>query len=182
MDPAELLRAIAERRDKGAFRSVFERFAPQIKRYLIGAGLRPSEAEELTQDVMLTVWRRAETFDPGRAAASTWIFTIARNRRIDALRQRRPGLDPQDLAMAAATTEAASSPREHLDHARRLEEALRALPGEQVEVLRCAYYEGKSMAAIAAEKSVPVGTVKSRYRLAMERLRAALRVGRGQPA
>ena len=181
MDPTELLLAIAVRRDKGAFRSVFERFAPQVKRYLIGTGLRPSEAEELTQDVMLTVWRRAETFDPRRAGVSTWIFTIARNKRIDALRQRRPGLE-QELALAAATAEASQGPREHLEHARRLEEALGALPGEQAEVLRCAYYEGKSMAAIAAEKSLPVGTVKSRYRLAMDRLRAALRVARGHEA
>jgi RNA polymerase sigma factor (sigma-70 family) len=181
MDAADLLRAIAERRDREAFRSVFERYAPQIKRYLVGAGLRPSEAEELTQDVMLTVWRRAETFDPSRAGVSTWIFTIARNKRIDALRQRRPALE-DELAMAAATAEASEGPREHLEHAKRLEVALAALPGEQAEVLRCAYQEGKSMAAIAAEKSLPVGTVKSRYRLAMDRLRAALQVPRGRDA
>ena len=92
--PAELIEGIALRRDRADFADLFRRFAPQIKRYLLARGAGGSEAEELTQEVMLTIWRRAESFDPSRATASTWIFAIARNRWIDTLRQRRPPIDP----------------------------------------------------------------------------------------
>lgn len=173
--PADLIRGIAASRDREAFAALFRRFAPQVKRYLLARGAGGSEAEELTQEVMLTVWRRADSFDPTRATASTWIFAIARNRWIDTMRQRRPRIDQDsDPALIAATAE---RPEPHLDASERrsrIEEALGGLPEEQAEIVRAAYFEDKSLSTMAAEKNLPLGTVKSRHRLALGRLREVI--------
>jgi len=98
----ELVALVAQRRDKAAFALLFDHFAPRLKTFLLRQGSEAGAAEELVQEVMLTVWRRAESFDPSQAALSTWIFTIARNKRIDALRrERHPEYDPQVPAVAA---------------------------------------------------------------------------------
>lgn len=162
------------RHDREAFAAVFRRFAPQVKRYLVARGASGSAAEELTQEVMLTVWRRAESFDPARATASTWIFAIARNRWIDSLRQRRPPIDSgQDPALLAAAADR-EQPLDAAERRARIEQALAGLPGEQAEIVRAAYFEDKSLSTMAAEKNLPLGTVKSRHRLALGRLREVI--------
>jgi RNA polymerase sigma-70 factor (ECF subfamily) len=171
---ADLVEAIAVRADRGAFAQLFRHFAPKIKGYLVklGAG---AQAEELTQEVMLTVWRKAASFDRKQASVSTWLFTIARNRRIDVVRkERRPELDPTDPMLVP---EAPQSPDEHLqarDREARVSEAIKTLPPEQSELLRQAFYLAKSHSEIANEMSLPLGTVKSRLRLAFGRLRKVL--------
>lgn len=172
----ELLVAVGRERDRSAFAALFGHFAPRVKAYLRRLGADPATAEELVQEVMLLVWRRAETFDPAHAAASTWIFTIARNKRVDALRrEQRPEYDPEDPALVPDPEEGADVRIENAQFSHRLQTVLKELPPEQAELLRLAYFEDKPHSQIAAERGLPLGTVKSRLRLAMERLRKALK-------
>ena len=172
---ADLLVSVARDRDRGAFSRLFLHFGPRVKAYLRRLGLSDPEAEEMMQEVMLTVWRRAEQFDPGKAGASTWIFTIARNRRVDALRRgRMPEIDVDEPLLVPHP---GPGVEERIDLARfsaRLAAAIDDLPADQADLLRRSYFEDKSHGAIAAELGLPLGTVKSRLRLAVGRLRALL--------
>jgi len=166
------LRAVGERRDRDAFGRLFRHFAPRVKAYLMRLGLDAGAAEDLMQDVMLTVWQRASTYDAARASPATWIFTIARNRRIDAARRgARPDLDPSDPSLAPSVPAPADEAVEAAQHERILRRAIAALPPQQAELLRLAFYEGRSHGEIAGDLALPLGTVKSRIRLALARLR-----------
>jgi RNA polymerase sigma factor (sigma-70 family) len=169
--------AIAQQRDREAFARVFDHFTPRLESYLQKLGADAISAEEITQDAMLTVWRKAHLFDPAKSSLATWVYRIARNRRIDvARRDRMTYLDPtedtftnvmddtigQDTAMEGAE-------REDL-----VREAMKELPDEQVSLLKLAFYQGRSHSQIADETGLPLGTVKSRIRLAFTRLRRAL--------
>ncbi len=171
-----LIGAIADRRDRAAFAALFGHFAPRIKSYLMRRGCDAGTAEEVVQEVMVILWRRADRFDPTQANASTWVFTIARNKRIDLLRrERRPELDPDDPALMPQPPQSQDRAVEADQDAGRVRAAMLALPAEQKDLLRMAYYEDKPHSAIAAESGLPLGTVKSRIRLAMARLRKELR-------
>ena len=171
---AEMIGAIAARGDRGAFAALFGHFAPRVKSYMLRLGADPRLADELAQETLLTVWRKAAAFDPAKAAPSTWIFTIARNLRIDAARRARrvePADDPSDAA------DAEPAPDEALVAAQsetRVRQALASLPLEQAEVVRLSFFSDKPHSEIAAELRLPLGTVKSRLRLAMRRLRDLL--------
>jgi RNA polymerase sigma-70 factor (ECF subfamily) len=174
--PEELIERVATARDREAFSALFRLFAPGLRSFALRRGVSGANAEELVQEVMLQIWRRAETYRPEKAGAATWIFAIARNRLLD--EARRPA-----LAVAPAE-EADKVPAEAVDddfridtvrHAERLRQALVALPPEQSEIIRIAYYEGVSQRDLAARLGLPLGTVKSRTRLALERLREALK-------
>lgn len=172
-DFAAALHAIATARDRQAFALLFAHFAPRVKAYLMRLGTDGAKAEDLAQDVMLTVWRRAGTYDSRQAGVSTWIFTIARNRRIDALRREwRPELDPDDPALSPGPAPDADAEVAAAQWEERLAAAVRTLPAEQSEMLRLAYYEELSHSDIAERLKLPLGTVKSRIRLAVGRLRA----------
>ena len=172
---AFLIENIASQKDREAFAELFAHFAPRVKGYLMRLGASNGQAEEVTQDAMLTVWRKAHLFDCKKAAASTWIFTIARNRRIDILRQQKyPELDANDPALvpdtpAQADDEVIAEQRGELVRA-----ALDKLPEEQRELVRLAFYNGWSHGQLADETNLPLGTVKSRLRLAFGRLRQEL--------
>lgn len=174
-DPASydaLIEAVARDRDRGAFAELFGHFAPRLKSYLIRLGTDDPAAEEVVQEAMVMVWRKAESFDRRQASASTWIFTIARNKRIDRLRrERRPELDPNDPALVPDPEEPADRAVEALQSRDRVLAAMENLPVEQSELIRMAYFDEKSHAEIAAEKDLPLGTVKSRIRLALGRMR-----------
>lgn len=171
-----LLLAVAERRDKGAFAALFRFFAPRIKSYLMRSGCAAAEAEEVVQEVMVTLWRRADSFDPSQGGASTWVFTIARNKRIDSFRrERRPELDPADPVLVPGDPEPADRAVQAAQEAARLRAAIAMLPEEQQDLLRRAYYDDKPHSAIAEECALPLGTVKSRLRLALTRLRRELK-------
>jgi RNA polymerase sigma-70 factor (ECF subfamily) len=170
-----LIKAVANTRDREAFGLLFDHFAPRLKAYLQRAGAPASVAEDFAQEAMLVVWRKAGLYDPARAGASAWIFTIARNLRTDALRQQMRG------AVASAGLDwHADSPVEpdtvliDRDQAVRIEQALAALSEEQSRVIRLSFFSDKPHAEIARELDLPLGTVKSRLRLAMARLREIL--------
>jgi len=170
-----LVLAIARHRDRQAFVLVFKHFAPRLKTFLMRSGLMPNTAEEIAQETLLAVWRKASYFDPARAGAATWIFTIARNLRIDHLRRTRQpdagGFDPSDEAEPPLASEAMllASEREA-----QLRTALAGLNPEQAMILRLSYFSEKPHSEIARQLALPLGTVKSRIRLAMSRLRALL--------
>lgn len=172
---AALVEAIASSADKSAFASLFRHFAPKIKGYLVKIGTDRGQAEELTQEVMLTVWRKAAQFDRRQASASTWIFTIARNRRIDAVRrEKRPELDPADPLLVPEEPMAPDDRLDALDREARVARAIKTLPPEQADLVREAFYLAKSHSQISEETKIPLGTVKSRLRLAFGRLRKAM--------
>jgi RNA polymerase sigma-70 factor (ECF subfamily) len=173
--PAVLIAAIAERRCRASFAALFNHFAPKLKSYLIKQGCRPEQAEELAQEALLAVWRKADYFDPGKAGASTWIFTIARNLRIDALRrERRPDDLIDDPLFQPQESPSAESALATAQGELRLREALKTLPADQAQVVRMSFFSDKPHSEISLQLGVPLGTVKSRLRLAMARLRAAL--------
>jgi len=172
----DLVVAVGSRRDKVAFAGLFAHFAPRLKAYLMRSGCEGTAAEEVVQEVMISLWRRAETFDPAQASASTWIFTIARNKRIDMIRrERRPEIDPEDPALAPNAEPTAERTVEALQDSKRLRAAMTGLPDEQQEILRLAYFDDLPHSAIAERCDMPLGTVKSRIRLALARLRKCLK-------
>lgn len=172
---AALVEAIAASADRSAFAALFRHFAPKIKGYLVKLGADRGQAEELTQEVMLTVWRKAATFDRRQASAATWMFTIARNRRIDAIRrERRPELDPSDPMLVPEEPAAADDRLDALAREARVAKALKTLPAEQAELVHEAFFLSKTHSQIAEETKIPLGTVKSRLRLAFNRLRKAM--------
>lgn len=174
-DPAELVMAIARRKDREAFASLFDFYAPRIKGFLMRGGTSEELAEDIAQETLLVVWRKAETYRPEKAGASTWIFTIARNLRID--RSRRDARRKSHLLYEAAEPEAPERPDQVLQGVQdedRVRVALMRLPEDQLRVLQLSFFEGRSHSEIAEQLAIPLGTVKSRVRLGMGRLRAAL--------
>lgn len=170
-EPAALIVAIARNGDRRAFAALFGYFAPRVKSYMLRLGAQPEAAEELAQETLLSVWRKATLFDPARAGASTWIFAIARNLRIDAIRrERRPKIedDPTDTPEAEPT---ADTLVEAVERDARLRDAVATLPADQAEVVRLSYFQDKPHSEIARDLDLPLGTVKSRLRLALQRLR-----------
>lgn len=172
---SDCIRMVAVAQDRTAFETLFRHFAPRVKAYLVRAGGNAAAAEELMQETMVTVWRKADLFDPGRSSASTWIFTIARNLRIDAFRhERRPELDPNDPALVPEDEPPADASLESRQTAEIVCAAIAGLSSAEQAVLRLAYFEDQPQSAIAEELGIPLGTVKSRIRLAFGKLRAAI--------
>ena len=168
-----LLVRVGRERDRNAFAELFEHFAPRIKSFLLRLGTDESVAEEVSQEAMIMVWRRAETYDVRQSGASTWIFTIARNKRIDRLRrENRPLPDMSDPSLAPDDVETSDIFVFRQQEEKKIRHALKNLPEEQAKMIFSAYYEEKSHREIADESGIPLGTVKSRIRLALNRLRA----------
>ena len=169
---ARLIGLVAVHQDRQAFALLFKHFAPRLKAFHLRAGLADAAAEELTQETMLLLWRKAAGFDPARAGAATWVFTITRNLRIDAARRQRgsmpvplPAADPAPSAMALILES---------ERAMRMRGALAALSAEQRHVIELSFFADAPHASIATALQLPLGTVKSRIRLALARLRDLL--------
>jgi len=174
-DWPECLRAIAERADRAAFGRLFGYFAPRVKTLMQRSGLDEATAEELAQETMLAVWRKAHLFNPTTAGAAAWIFTIARNLRIDALRRAR-GEQTTDIDLEFVLDDAPSADLvvTAAEHESRVRRALAELPADQVRVVELSFFLEQPHGEIAAELGIPLGTVKSRLRLAMAKLRSLL--------
>ncbi|AWK89960.1 sigma-70 family RNA polymerase sigma factor [Azospirillum thermophilum] len=172
---AAALRAVAERHDRQAFALLFGHFAPRVKAYMLKLGMPQARAEDLAQETMLTVWRKAGLYDPARAEPATWVFTIARNLRIDALRrERHPEVSDELLEQQEDDRPPADALLAAGQRARRLRAALAGLSPEQAEVVRLSFFADLAHPAIAERLNLPLGTVKSRLRLALGKIRKAL--------
>ena len=172
---ADLLVLVASRQDRTAYAELFSYYAPRVKSYLMRLGADNAQSEEIAQDVMVTVWRKAGLFDRRQASVSTWIFRVARNRRIDVFRRtKRPELDPEEEMLLPAGVEAPDHRVEAMETEARVREAMKGLPAEQLELLKLAFYDGLSHREIAEKLDVPLGTVKSRIRLAFAKMKVKL--------
>ncbi len=171
--------AIAERGDRGAFTLLFARFAPKIKAFLIRRGVAPLAAEELTQEAMLLVWRKAGRFNPDRGTGEAWIFTIARNLAIDS-RRRDHGQSSVDLDQVPEMSEPARSELDLMEaqEANLVRTAIGSLSSEQLAVVRLSFFDDRPHGEIAEQLGLPLGTVKSRLRLAMKHLRTLVEASR----
>jgi RNA polymerase sigma-70 factor (ECF subfamily) len=171
----DLLRRIAERSDPEAFRELYEAYGPRVKAYMIRRGADPGTAEDLAQETLLTVWRKAALYSGDRGSMTTWVFAIARNLRIDRLRREVPWQELPEGRLAEASDE--PLPDEAMaekERQQRVQSALAALPPEQKEVVALAYLEGLSHSEIAEGLGMPLGTVKSRMRIAYQKIRQTL--------
>jgi RNA polymerase sigma-70 factor (ECF subfamily) len=170
----DCLTRVRDAQDQRAFAALFDHFAPRVKGFLIRSGADAATAEDCMQDVMAAVWTKSAQYDPSRASVATWIFTIARNRRIDMLRkERRP--EPEDLGWGPE-----AEPDQHevvalQQEVAQLGAALSALPDKQKDLIESAYFGDLSHSEIAQMTDLPLGTIKSRIRLALDRLRHAMR-------
>ena len=174
---ADLIADVAARKDREAFRALFEFFAPRIKAFLLKRGSTHFEAEEIAQESMMAVWRKAGQFDPSTTGAPAWIFTIARNLKIDAVRSARRSdrtLKEIEREYSPETAESAEMELARHQDAERADAALKLLPAEQSEVIRLSFIEGRTHSEIVTRLGIPLGTVKSRIRLAMNRLKDLL--------
>lgn len=170
---AELIKKVETLKDTSAFEELFNYFAPRIKAFLMKSGADPQMAEECSQEVMATVWRKAHLFDPARASVSTWIFTIARNKKIDAIRKlNRP--EPEQLYPEQDYEPDQEEVVELQQETERLATALGELPEKQRVLIEKAYLGELSHSEIAEITGLPLGTIKSRIRLALEKLRHSM--------
>ena len=173
------LEAVARQRDREAYAELFHYFAPRLKSFALSSPGMSSNAlaEELVQEVMLKIWTRASTFDAAKASATTWIYTLARNCRIDLLRKKfrvREEVDVDELWDFGTDPEEVEDEIDQRRGAIDVRESLRSLPSEQRQIIAKVYMEGKSHSEAAEELNLPLGTVKSRIRLAMSKLKVML--------
>ena len=175
---AALIEAVAQRADREAFAALFEYFAPRIKTFMRRSGVSERHADELAQETLLAVWSKSRLFDPASLGASAWIFTIARNLRIDALRrEKRGGMEHTVEVDAEFHVDEGPGPDANLAASEvesRVRQALSSLSPDQLQVVELSFFEQKAHAEIAQTLDIPLGTVKSRLRLAMKRLRGLL--------
>lgn len=171
----ELVLAVARDRDREAFARLFDHFGPRLHAYLLRLGSDAGSAEEILQDVMTTLWTKAHLFDPTKSSLATWLYRIARNRRIDTLRRDRLDFfDPMDAPEIAAEDEGADRRIDMQVREDRIRVSLEGLPEEQLSLVRMAFFDDLSHSEIAEKTGLPLGTVKSRIRLAFTKLRRSL--------
>ena len=174
-EAADLIGAIASRQDRTAFASLFRHFAPRVKAFIMRGGTDAEAAQEVAQEAPIMLWRKAASFDRSRASAATWIYTIARNKRIDLLRRAARPIDTEDwLVVYAPEEEDADKSVLAGQTYTRVKELMGGLSADQLVVIQKAFFEDKTHTVIAEELKLPLGTVKSRIRLALGRLREAL--------
>jgi RNA polymerase sigma factor (sigma-70 family) len=169
-----LLAIVGRDRSVDAFEVIFRFYAPRIRSFMAVKTKDRQVAEELMQETMTAVWNKAAQFDPARGNVSAWIYTIARNIRIDSFRRRHPEFDMSDPVFVADDVPPADQEFQQNQEAHLLRSAMAELPEEQMDVLRRAFFDEASHSTIARDLGVPLGTVKSRIRLAFEKLRSAL--------
>ncbi len=172
---ARLVGLVSASRDRDAFATLFDYYGPRLNAYLQRLGLESSQAEELVQEVMIVLWHKAHLFDPAKSSLATWLFRIARNRRIDLMRRDRSHLlDPHDPMFLPVESEAADDGMDARLRESRVRMAVEDLPSDQVEMIKFAFFLGLTHSEISERTGLPLGTVKSRIRLAFSRLRRAL--------
>ncbi len=168
---------IGKNQDKLAFNSIFRYFAPRLKSFLIKAGSTDSQAEEVIQEVMIAVWTKSSTYDSSKSSVSTWIYTIARNKRIDKIRkEKRHYLSESDEGLEIPVDSTQEKEIFSTQVSNSLKKYMSNLPEEQSKLLKLSYFYNKTHADISTELKIPLGTVKSRIRLALTKMRHLVEV------
>jgi RNA polymerase sigma factor (sigma-70 family) len=171
------VKAVAQNRDQSAFAHLFDHYAPRLNGYLQRRGMSVAQAEEVVQEVMMTLWHKSELFDDSKSSLTTWLYRIARNRNIDILRRDRVDfVDPHETELMPEALDGLDLEK-YVDSQQRegaVRKAIALLPEEQREMVRLAFFEGLSHGDIVEVTHLPLGTVKSRLRLAFTRLRREL--------
>lgn len=171
----DCLLRVRDAQDKAAFAELFQHFAPRIKSYLIKSGGSASQAEEAAQEAMATVWHKAHLFKPECASATTWIFTIARNKQLDAFRKiKRP--DPEEPYWETPAEQDPAQAVEIAQEEKNIREAVKCLPERQREIIEKAFFGELTHSEISKETGLPLGTIKSRIRLGLDRLRHEMKL------
>ena len=179
-NPNTLIQRVGQNRDKAAFALLFKQFGPKLKSLMLRLGTNTSTAEELVQETMLSVWRKGHTFDSSKASASTWMFTIARNLRIDRFRsESRPEFDPSDPSLIPEPELQADEQLELKNRQNYVRKCLDELPNDQREVVKLSFMQGLSHQEISDKLDIPLGTVKSRLRLSFGKLRTIMEKSNG---
>lgn len=172
-----LLSTLVKTSDRQDFIALFNYYAPKIKAYMARAGFTQEEADELAQETMLSIWRAHTKYDTSQASANTWVFTIARNKRIDALRKKiKPAPDSYELEMMMSQPENPEETSNRNEVATHITAILKKLPPEQSKLITLSYYQNMTHAEIAEQENLPLGTVKSRLRLALGKLKDAIEI------
>jgi RNA polymerase sigma-70 factor, ECF subfamily len=172
---ATLVRAVATRHDREAFKELFQFYAPRIQTMLMRGGATSEAAEDLAQETLVAIWHKAASYDAERTTVSAWIFTIARNLRVDRFRKdQRSRLHHVYELLQPTESLQPDEPLEAVERERLVRTALDGLPEEQVRVVELSFFEGQAHGDIARTLGIPLGTVKSRLRLALARLREFL--------
>tara|TARA_B100000579_G_scaffold67852_1_gene50871 strand:+ start:360 stop:968 length:609 start_codon:yes stop_codon:yes gene_type:complete len=171
----DALAKIAEKQDIDSFKKIFDYFSPRLKSFLMKSGAEEAIAEEIIQETMTIIWTKADYYDPKVASPSTWIYTIARNKKIDILRKSRKAiLEDIDTAVLPPVESKADENIEHDQKFEMIARYLDDLPSDQLNLLKMNFFEEKSHGEIAEITNIPLGTVKSRIRLALEKIRGKL--------
>tara|TARA_B110000208_G_scaffold63854_1_gene82818 strand:- start:3477 stop:4073 length:597 start_codon:yes stop_codon:yes gene_type:complete len=176
------MKQIADHQDKSSFKMIFDYFGPRLKSFLMSSGAEESIAEEVVQETMCVVWTKADYYDPKMASPSTWIYTIARNKKIDILRKSRKAiLENIDTAILPPIIPRLEEDIEHDQKFEVINQYLNELPKEQLALLKMNFIEEKSHGEIAEITKIPLGTIKSRIRLAMEKIRERIEKDKKKP-
>jgi RNA polymerase sigma factor (sigma-70 family) len=171
----DLARRVADTRDKAAFAKLFDHYAPRINAYLLRLGTPNGLAEEIAQDTMIVLWNKASLFDSSKSSISTWLFRVARNRRIDLMRRDKSDrIDPNDPIFHPSPIGSADDDMDAATRDERVREAMKQLKPDQLDLIRASFFQNMSHSEIAERDGLPLGTVKSRIRLAFKKLRDAL--------
>lgn len=171
------LELIGKNQDKTAFSNIFRYFAPRLKSFLIKAGSTDSQAEEVIQEVMIAVWTKSATYDSNKSSVSTWVYTIARNKRIDKIRkEKRHYLSESDEGLEIPVDSTQEKEIFSAQISNTLKKYMASLPDEQSKLLKLSYFYNKTHADISEELKIPLGTVKSRIRLALTKMRHLVEV------
>ena len=171
------IKLIANNQDKSAFSTIFKHFAPRLKSFLIKAGSTDNQAEEVIQEVMIAVWTKSATYDDSKSSVSTWIYTIARNKRIDKIRkEKRHYLSESDEGLEIPVDSTQEKEIFSAQISNSLKKYMSNLPKEQSDLLQMSYFYNKTHADISEELKIPLGTVKSRIRLALSKMRHLVEV------
>ena len=169
---SDCLQDIAENQSKDAFKTIFKYFAPRLKSYLIKLGAIDSQAEEVIQEVMIAVWTKSASYDKTKSSVGTWIYTIARNKRIDKIRkEKRHYLSESDEGLEIPVESTQEKEIFSSEISVKLKNYIDNLPKEQGRLLKLSYFYDKTHADISEELNIPLGTVKSRIRLALTKMR-----------
>lgn len=169
---SRLLEQVATRQDTQAFAKIFNYYSPRVKSFLLSSGLSFEDAEECAQQTMVSVWSKAKTYNPKTAAVSTWIYTIARNKKIDHFRKtKRQTIDPIFFVAHQSTQESTEDEALLQEEHEQLHQHINDLPESQREIIKKAYLDEKTHSQISEETGLPLGTIKSRIRLGLEKLK-----------